>query len=61
MYRNVRTVNQVEDAGILNELLVDGYVALVVDDNERLIGLAAKMDLVDYLTKTVGSSAGRGA
>ena len=53
MYRNVRTVRAGEDAGILTSLFTDHYAALVLDDDERLIGILTKMDLVDYLTRSV--------
>jgi len=52
MFRNVRTVNESEDAGVLTKMFAEGLVGLVVDDEQRLKGLVSKMDLVDYLTKT---------
>ena len=52
MFRNVRTVNESEDAGVLTRMFAEGLVGLVVDDEQRLKGLVSKMDLVDYLTKT---------
>ncbi len=55
MFRNVRTVNVGEDAGALNALFQDGYVALVVDDEGKLQGLLTKLDLVDHLTKTLAT------
>jgi len=55
MFRNVRTVNEREDARVLTELFVKDLVALVVDDEKRLLGILTKMDLVDHLTGSVGS------
>lgn len=52
MFRNVKTVHESEDAGVLTKMFSDGLVALVVDDTTRLKGLVSKMDLVDYLTRT---------
>jgi cystathionine beta-synthase len=52
MFRNVKTVNEAEDAGVLTRMFADGLVGLVVDDDQHLKGLLSKMDLVDYLTKT---------
>jgi cystathionine beta-synthase len=52
MFRNVRTVHAEEDAGVLTGLFAEGCVALVVDDDRRLLGLMTKMDLVDQLTRT---------
>jgi cystathionine beta-synthase len=52
MFRNVKTVNEAEDAGVLTRMFAEGLVGLVVDDEQRLKGLVSKMDLVDYLTKT---------
>jgi Mg/Co/Ni transporter MgtE len=54
MFRNVVTVNVDDDAGLLAELFGKGLVALVVDDERRLLGLITKMDLVDLLTRTPG-------
>ncbi len=50
MFRNVKTVSLREDAACLTEFFADGLVALVVDDDHRLLGIITKMDLVDYLT-----------
>jgi cystathionine beta-synthase len=52
MFRNVKTVNESEDAGVLTRMFADGLVGLVVDDEQRLKGLVSKMDLVDFLTKS---------
>jgi cystathionine beta-synthase len=56
MFRNVRTVNVQDDAGVLTKLFADGLVALVVDDANRLQGIVTKMDLVDYLTRSLESA-----
>jgi CBS-domain-containing membrane protein len=55
MFRNVRTVHEREDARVLTELFVKDLVALVVDDEKRLLGILTKMDLVDHLTGSVNS------
>jgi cystathionine beta-synthase len=54
MFRKVRTVHVNEDARLLTELFAKDLVALVVDDEKRLLGIVTKMDLVDFLTGTVG-------
>ena len=56
MERNLVTVAQDEDAGVLTELFAKDLVALVVDQAERLVGLVSKMDLVDLLTAQPGSN-----
>jgi cystathionine beta-synthase len=55
MFRNVRTVHASDDARVLTELFAKDMVALVVDDQKRLLGILTKMDLVDHLTGSVGS------
>ncbi len=55
MFRNVTTVHQSDDAGSLRELFGAGNVALVVDDDQQLLGIISKVDLVDYLTRSPGS------
>jgi len=50
MFRNVRTVHHTEEAGGLTELFAGGFAALVVDDDQQLVGIISKVDLVDYLT-----------
>ena len=58
MFRNVETVNEQEDARCLTSLFSRGYVALVVDKDQRLKGILTKMDLVDHLTGTAQATAG---
>ena len=58
MFRNVVTVHESEDAGVLTDLFARGLVALVVDDQHRLRGILTKMDLVDHLTSTPGLADG---
>ncbi len=53
MFRNVETVNENEDAGVLTNLFAHGLVGLVVDADNRLKGIVTKMDLVDHLTRSV--------
>lgn len=55
MFRNVRTVHVNEDARVLTELFAKDLVALVVDDEKRLLGILTKMDLVDHLTGSSGA------
>jgi len=57
MFRNVETVNVQEDARCLTTLFSRGYVALVVDNDQRLKGILTKMDLVDHLTGTPNAKA----
>ncbi len=52
MFRNVKTINESEDSGVLTRMFADGLVGLIVDDDQRLKGLISKMDLVDFLTKS---------
>jgi CBS domain-containing protein len=49
----VRTVHVNEDARVLTELFTKDLVALVVDEEKRLLGILTKMDLVDHLTGSV--------
>ncbi len=53
MFRNVRTVQESDDAGLLTSIFADGFIALVTDDAGDVIGIVTKMDLVDYLTRHV--------
>ncbi|MBM3988646.1 MAG: cystathionine beta-synthase [Planctomycetes bacterium] len=53
MFRKVRTVADSEDAGSLTKLFAEGLVALVVDDSQHLKAIVTKMDLVDYLTRSI--------
>jgi len=55
MFRNVQTVHENDDARVLTELFAKDLVALVVDDDRRLLGILTKMDLVDHLTNAVGA------
>jgi cystathionine beta-synthase len=57
MFRNVKTVSEGDDARVLTKLFADGLVALVVDDEDRVRGIITKMDLVDYLTKSIETPA----
>ncbi len=52
MFRNVRTAHHTQEAGTLPDLFADGFAALVVDDDDALVGIISKVDLVDYLTNT---------
>ena len=50
MFRNVKTINESEDSGVLTRMFADGLVGLVVNDDQQLKGLISKMDLVGNLT-----------
>jgi cystathionine beta-synthase len=49
MVRKVSTVAPHEGAGELTKIFERGEVALVVDGDRKVIGIATKMDLIDYL------------
>jgi cystathionine beta-synthase len=51
MFRKVHTVHIDEDAAVLRDLFERELIALVVDDEDVLVGLLTKMDLMDYLTR----------
>ena len=51
MFRNVRTVEDSDDAATLTRVFAEGMAAVVVDENRKVIGLLTKLDLVDFLTK----------
>jgi cystathionine beta-synthase len=53
MFRRVHTINVRQDAGELLKMFAKDEVGLVLDDDEKLIGIVTKMDLVDHLTGTV--------
>jgi len=59
MFRNVRTAHHTDEAGTLTGLFDGGFAALVLDDDEQLIGIISKVDLVDYLTRSAAPSAAR--
>ncbi|MEM7307111.1 MAG: cystathionine beta-synthase [Planctomycetota bacterium] len=51
MFRNTTTMSVSDDAEGLTELFAKGYVALVVDEEQRPLGIITKMDLVDHLAR----------
>jgi cystathionine beta-synthase len=53
MFRKVRTVNLNDEARTLTDFFAEGLVGLVVDDEQHLRGILTKMDLVDYLTRSL--------
>ncbi|MCE9594508.1 MAG: cystathionine beta-synthase [Planctomycetes bacterium] len=57
MFRKVRTTHENDDARALTKMFAEGLAGLVVDDEHRLKGIITKMDLVDYLTKSVEAPA----
>lgn len=57
MFRRVETVHLNDDANALLDCFARDWVGLVVDDDQRLVGILTKMDLVDHLTVGLGTSA----
>jgi cystathionine beta-synthase len=53
MFRRVDTVQGRQDARDLLPLFAKDEVGLVLDDDQKLIGIVTKMDLVDHLTQNV--------
>ncbi len=53
MFRNVETVHHGDDAGVLLSCFSRGCVGLVVNDDQHLVGVLTKMDLVDHLSAPV--------
>jgi cystathionine beta-synthase len=51
MFRNVETVSAADDAQMLTQLFARGNVGIVVDDDQRPLGIITKMDLVDQLAR----------
>jgi cystathionine beta-synthase len=51
MFRNVQTVSPSDDVEGLTVLFAQGYVGLVVDENQRPLGILTKMDLVDHMAR----------
>jgi cystathionine beta-synthase len=56
MIRKVETVHAEEDASELLMIFARNSVGLIVADDDRLIGIVTKMDLVDHLTAAVNAS-----
>jgi cystathionine beta-synthase len=57
MFRKVRTVHLNDEARTLTDFFAEGLVGLVVDDDHHLRGILTKMDLVDYLTRSLEPTA----
>ncbi len=53
MVRRVTTVAPATPTSELPELFERGEVALVVDDDQRVLGILTKLDLIDHLTRSV--------
>ena len=53
MVRKVTTVAPATPTSELPELFERGEVALVVDENQRVLGIVTKLDLIDHLTRSV--------
>ena len=51
MFRNVETVSPADDADALTALFARGSVGIVVDEDQRPLGIITKMDLVDQLAR----------
>ena len=56
MFRKVDTLHIRDDATTLLDAFSRDSVGLVVDDNQHLIGILTKMDLVEHLTQPVSTS-----
>ena len=56
MVRKVETVHAHEDATVLLELFSSNSVGIVVEGDDRLVGILTKMDLVDHLTQHIAAS-----
>ena len=52
MFRNVRTVEESDDVGLLSKIFNEGLVAVVVGEDRALKGIVTKLDLVDFLTRS---------
>lgn len=50
MFRKVHTLHRDEDAGNLLHSFAKNEVGIVVDDNQKVLGIITKMDMVDSLT-----------
>ena len=53
MIREVETVHLDDDATRLTKVFADGFIGIVVDDNNKLHGVVTQLDLVDFLTTHV--------
>jgi cystathionine beta-synthase len=54
MERNVTTLPTHANAAVLPEMFERGEVAIIVDDDKRVVGILTKVDLIDYLTRVTG-------
>jgi cystathionine beta-synthase len=52
MFRNVRTVEESDDVGLLSKIFNEGLVAVVIGEDRALKGIVTKLDLVDFLTRS---------
>jgi len=53
MMRNPRKVHMDDDARVLTDVFAEGFIGVVVDDENRFQGVVTKLDLVDFLTNPV--------
>jgi CBS-domain-containing membrane protein len=51
----VSTVRLHEEASKLAEVFLRGETAIILDDNDKLIGLLSKLDLIEHLAGHGGS------
>ena len=51
MVRKVSTVSPQADASLLPRMFERGEVALVVDDERKVLGILTKLDLIEFLTR----------
>ena len=55
MFRDVHTVNVSSDASELLALFAKGEAGIVIDDDEKLLGVVTKIDLVEHLTGSLST------
>ena len=53
MFRRVHTIHSHQDAADLLKMFARDEVGLVLGDEDKLVGIVTKMDLVDHLTQVV--------
>jgi cystathionine beta-synthase len=56
MFRRVVTVRASDEAGKLRHLFAEGLVGVVVDEQQNVLAVLTKMDLVDALTNRIDES-----
>lgn len=59
MVRKVSTIAPHADASELPRIFERGEVAIVVDEQKRILGIVTKLDLIEHLTRQPVAPAGR--